>query len=354
VHFADEPLEYTGTGKELFLGFLIAIGVIFIPLFLFGLASALLLGPRGSLLAQIVIYPALLYLTGVAIYRARRYRLTRTSWRGIRGSQEGNSWGFGWTYFWTAALIPAVAVLAIIGLVVARSGGQGLQMGLVGAFASPWLLYGLLFVTLIAWLWLVPWRATKLQRHMTNDMAFGDRLFRFTGSARPLYARFVARWIGVVVLAIGTVVLLAYTHGDYAAALREAQLTNRPPPSLSTARTLLLIAILMSAFVLYSIITAWYAAAQANIFAAATHFDKANFRLDVSAIGLIGLFLTNFLLMLFTIGILKPVVEARAARYFVERLSLEGNVDLKAIGQSSARLGRSGEGLAQAFDVDAF
>ena len=41
------------------------------------------------------------YLFGqFAIYRARRYRLTRTIWRGVRFGMEGS----GWSYSWRASL----------------------------------------------------------------------------------------------------------------------------------------------------------------------------------------------------------------------------------------------------------
>jgi hypothetical protein len=54
------------------------------------------------------------------------------------------------------------------------------------------------------------------------------------------------------------------------------------------------------------------------------------------------------------LGILSPVAQARALKYFVDRMSIQGTIDFARITQSQAALGRGGEGLAQAFDVDAF
>jgi hypothetical protein len=56
---------------------------------------------------------------------------------------------------------------------------------------------------------------------------------------------------------------------------------------------------------------------------------------------------------LLTLTILSPVAEARVARYFVKRLSSDGLIDFAAIQQSQARLSKTGEGLAEAFDVEA-
>jgi len=89
THVIDDSLEWTGTGKEMFLGFLIVflalipvIGLIWLALFLFtGNDLAKLLG--GLLL--LAIYGGLFYMTGVASIRALRYRLSRTYWHGIRG-----------------------------------------------------------------------------------------------------------------------------------------------------------------------------------------------------------------------------------------------------------------------------
>ena len=44
----------------------------------------------------------------------------------------------------------------------------------------------------------MPWRATKLQRLLSNDMRFGNRPFRFEARSGPLYGRFAIVWIGSV------------------------------------------------------------------------------------------------------------------------------------------------------------
>ena len=82
TRFVDDHLEWTGTGLEMFLGFLIVflalipiVGLIWLAFFLFtGNDLAKLLG--GLLL--LVIYGGFFYMTGVAALRALRYRLSRT------------------------------------------------------------------------------------------------------------------------------------------------------------------------------------------------------------------------------------------------------------------------------------
>lgn len=87
---AGDGFEYTGTGKELFVGFLIALA-IFVPLYLvvtlIGLFGGQVLGPILSTILGTIIVPAVVQML---IYRARRYRLTRTRYRGVRFHQSGS------------------------------------------------------------------------------------------------------------------------------------------------------------------------------------------------------------------------------------------------------------------------
>jgi uncharacterized membrane protein YjgN (DUF898 family) len=311
VRLEGEPLQYTGTGKELFLGFLIVFGAVVIPIMLVSVGAAFAFGPESTAfdVFQFALYGALFLLTGVAVYRAQRYRLSRTFWRGIRGGLAGRSRDYAWAYFWTGLLIPLTAG------------------------------------------WIVPWRSTKLQGMITRDMRFGDRAFAFNAPSGPLYARFAVLWIAAVAIATAAgIAAYSLFMADVAAfdpsLGREFALT---PPTVGR-----MLALAAAAYITYAIISAWYRARQINHFAAHTHFDKASFKSRVTAGGLIWIGVTNILLVIFTLGLLIPVAQARAARYLVENLEIAGGVSLGEIAQGADAGIRRGEGLAQAFDVDAF
>lgn len=95
TQFAADRLAYHGTGKELLRGFLRAV-------VLFGIPYALLVsGPELAgadstvqATAGLLAGGLVLVFIPVAIVAARRYRLSRTSWRGIRLSFRGSTWGF--------------------------------------------------------------------------------------------------------------------------------------------------------------------------------------------------------------------------------------------------------------------
>jgi uncharacterized membrane protein YjgN (DUF898 family) len=89
---ADESFEYTGTARELLLGFLFAIAVL-VPLYVALFAVSLNLGVIGQL-SSVIAFVLLAVLGQFAIYRARRYRLTRTVHRGVRFHQSGSGWRY--------------------------------------------------------------------------------------------------------------------------------------------------------------------------------------------------------------------------------------------------------------------
>lgn len=380
TRFNGEPLEYTGTGKELFLGFLIVFFAFVLPLMLGAIAVALLF-PQDKLaisIYQFAAYGLFFLLLGNAMYRAQRYRLSRTQWRGIRGALAGSPARYGWTYFWTIAA-PFAIVAGLAGLAAAAN-----RPALSGFVA---------IAGFLAALWVLPWRSNMLQRILTNNMRFGDRPISYTGGAGPLYKRYFFAWAGSALVyggAIAAISALVFKHG-----MDEMQLSQQE----MAAQGLAVLGILLLTLILGGLITAWYRAAQLNHFAAHTHLDDATFRLSTSGKGIMWLLFSNWLLsvlgvlagiaaggaLAWYLGVLPeapqpgdqpqlalpallvmvtPVVvlasvattfaQLRSARYFLSRLKLDGVVDLDAIQQSASTVPKRGEGLAQVFDLDAF
>jgi uncharacterized membrane protein YjgN (DUF898 family) len=383
TRFNGEPLEYTGTGKELFLGFLIVFGAVVLPVLLGGIAVALIFpGSKAAIsVYQLLIYAVFFLLLGNAIYRAQRYRLSRTRWRGIRGALAGSPARYGWAYFWTLAG-PIVAILV---LAVALAWATGPKVG--GA---------IMVLGMIAALWILPWRSNKLQRMITEEMYFGDRQLSFTGTPGPLYKRYVFAWLGSAILYVAAAASIgAYL---YQTGILSRWQMFKLPPSMGEALTLLAIVVLT--LILGAVITAWYRANQIKHFARHTHFDGATFRSEATGKSLMWLVLSNWFLtiagliggviiggtMIYALGLtarapgvegapanpgilpilvtLLPIIivttitttfaQFRSARYFMSRLRLDGPVDLDAILQTQDTGPKRGEGLAQVFDIDAF
>jgi uncharacterized membrane protein YjgN (DUF898 family) len=103
--------------------------------------------------------------------------------------------------------------------------------------------------------------------------------------------------------------------------------------------------------VIYAITWAFYVAREIAIFASYTTLDQARFQIDATGGSLIWLILGNLLLIIFTLGIATPFAQQRLVRYFCDRITVHGTVNINAIMQSRELVGRTGEGLADAFDV---
>jgi uncharacterized membrane protein YjgN (DUF898 family) len=109
TEIGDDALEYTGRGRELLLGFLIALAVlgpIFLVYFLIGLEAE-----RIKAFASLPLYLFLFAFGQFAAYRARRYRLTRTVWRGVRFWMTGSGWSYAWrSMLWGLLLVPSIGL----------------------------------------------------------------------------------------------------------------------------------------------------------------------------------------------------------------------------------------------------
>lgn len=353
VRINGEPLQYTGTGKELLIGFAFIVAVLTMPALLASLAIIATYGPRSWLLdaSQLAFGLLTFYLVGVGAHRGLRYRLSRTHWRGIHGGLDGSAWAYGWTYFWSGPGLLALIGAGAIALAGANAGWQVLRTpALAFAFALQHLWLGLLVVAAMSWI--LPWRATRLQSRLTNGMRFGNRAFRFDATAGPLYKSFAVLWLATV--AIVVLVLLGWWGLTVSPALLMAGSDGRITPGRLFLTIALYYGVLVVGLLLFASMSAWYRARMMNHFAAHTSFDGVRFSGTATGPSLVWLTVSNWAIVLFTLGVLAPVAQARAARYFVERLQLEGSAALAEVLQRAAGDGTRGEGLAQAFDIDAF
>jgi uncharacterized membrane protein YjgN (DUF898 family) len=306
TYLNDEAFEYTGRGMELFIGFLIATGLtaVFL-LFVFGVQ---LLGPFAALLI-LPIYVGLIALIGFAIYAAFRYLASRTAWRGVRFHLTGSAASYGLKY---------------LGLMLLA----GITLG---------------------WAW--PFVERRLAEPLWSNLRFGDGRFRFSLVAarkENVYGPFALMWFGGVV---GYAILLALAAPWLRWAAQSQSMTDPAAlAQLSHAESRL--GVLFSLlFLLILLISLPYRAAMMRSVARGIQFDGARVRLKIGALAVGWLYLGNVLLVLFSFGFLMPLVQARSARFILNRVVLEGEIDFAAIHQSPDSGPRQGEGLADAFGL---
>jgi len=165
TEIAGDTLEYSGLATELLGGFLLAVAIL-VPLYT-AIASIALALDTAEVAISAVAFLLLVLLGEFALYRARRYRLTRTVFRGVRFDQHGSAWRY-------------------------------------ALYALVW--WTLIIVTLgLAY----PFAQASLQRFKMRHTCYGDLAGEFVGSGSSLFLRGAPIWLLVVAPIIVALLSLA-------------------------------------------------------------------------------------------------------------------------------------------------
>jgi uncharacterized membrane protein YjgN (DUF898 family) len=313
--FRGERFEYSGTGMELFLGFLFAfviLGPPFIGFYAWLYFDPLPKDPTDpAFMSRVMeIYAVGLLLVTVAFYfihvatfAAYRYRLSRTVWRGIRGSVSGSAWTYGFLGFGLSML-------------------NGISLG-----------------------WTKPWADTVLIKYRLNQTTIGSAPITCNIEAGKLYPYFTLAW---VVTLVATIVAV----GAIAAAIVGLENAMRRPTGQSTFAYII---VLVLAYLLIPVVWLgtinFYRAAMLRQTAATSKLSGLSFRFDVGGWRLLWFNFSNFFLVLISLGLLLPLVILRYARFIAEYLRVEGDLDYAQMRQSQDRGPRYGEGIAEFFGI---
>lgn len=299
TEFYGDAAEYTGKGGELFLGFIVALVAVFMPLAVaLGAAQAAVAAGHawaGLLVALLQMVAVVLAMAG--LYRARRYQLTRTMWRGIRGGQTGSALRYGLTFL------------------------------------------GVTLVTVVTLGWALPWAEMGLARYRMGNTTFGDCRFDCDARARPLYKRFAVLWLAGIVFFAGII-----------AALTGAISQLEDPQQIFMAVLAGYALAIPWGLLTIGLPLAWYRAGFLRELAAHTRFDGIAFALEATTGSLVKLALGNFFVSLLSLGILRPWAALRTFRFGCTHLRMAGEPDWERVHQGAAIRLRTGEGLAAVFD----
>jgi len=98
----------------------------------------------------------------------------------------------------------------------------------------------------------------------------------------------------------------------------------------------------------------WYKARELSYFTGQTRLRDLTFAADISGWNLLKLRIGNFFLLVLTLGLALPVVYVRICRFMASHLRVGNAARISAIVQRSKESSRTGEGLADVFDVGEF
>lgn len=327
-----DRLDYIGTGVELFIGFLLAMVILFVLGTIFAVFDLL-----GAGVPIIMIGSNLLYIIGficlihIAIFRANRYRMTRTVWRGIRFGMDGDQWDY-------------------------------LKKGLLWTF--------LVIITLG---FALPWAQTALLKYRVDRMRFGRSYFALSVNVSDLLIWWVAQY-ALIVLAIltfwfvsmtdssdalvfGTVILvilfaagLAFVNAGYRVNAINTFLKGASIGGIAFRSALPLWGTIWRAFACYLglglLVVAAFAVVKGNGGFDGGFEGIANFMTFVVVIILLGWTLTRVIYQL----VMLPFVLSQLAMNF----SIEDPAVLDQLVQGTKDAIQHGEGLMDGLDADGF
>jgi len=339
TRFIDDTLEWTGKGKELFLGFIMAIAALLLPILgLQFLIQALVLQGQTVIAGVLGLgfYVIILFLAGFATFRALRYRLSRTHWHGIRGGSDDPGARYGLSYIWKT----------LVG---------GLALGL-----------------------LIPWSMTSLWADRWNAMSFGPHRFESTPEWGGLMKRYLLLYlVPVGALILGGVAAVSSGSGEGVAAMA--------------------VLLVLAFYIVLPLIALGYYAAYFREVVGTLSLSTINFQftartkewfllflgnaglfvlalivalIPISALGLLsgfgdmqpgqdpftqnpGLIVGMILAIVIPFSLVGPFIRYRNWRFFIRNLEATGEINLDALTQSQTKVGSHGEGLFDALDMGA-
>jgi uncharacterized membrane protein YjgN (DUF898 family) len=338
TRFIDDRLEWTGTGMELFIGFIMAMVLVFIPLFgIQFLQQALILqGQMGAAgLLTLVLVLLMFYLIGIARFRALRYRLSRTYWHGIRGGSDNQGFGYGWSYIWKSFV-----------------GGLALYL-------------------------LVPWSMMSLWNERWGKMSFGPHGFHAIGDHSDTFKRFLLFYLlpivglilgfvisdtgnfgvaGLVFIAIYLglgVVAIAFYAKFFRVAIDGLSLQDLDFGfSAKTKDWFLLLLGDIGLWLLAFVAVALPLSALAAAIGFTNNFDFSTFESNPDA-AIQAIIVPVIIFALIPFALVGPFIRYRHWKFFITYMQCYGEVNLDSLTQSETETSKHGEGLLDAFDVGA-
>lgn len=306
TEFIDERLEWTGRGMELFIGFIMVFFLIGLPIIIIQLISQGLIFRGESILAlatTLVMILVLFYLTGVAYFRALRYRLSRTYWRGIRGGSDDPGFQYGLSYMWK---------------------------------------------TFVGWLpifLLVPWSMIELWNDRWNAMSFGPHRFSATAEWKPLMRRYLLFYLVPFLLFIGGVIM-----GISMAASGGADSLGSTGAAVGAV---FVVVAVLSIYIILPLAALAFYSKYFRLAVGGLRLHSLEFEFRARAADWILFFLANIAIVVCTLGIGYIFMPYRNWKFFIDHMEAYGEINIDELTQSDTVVSGHGEGLLDAFDVGA-
>ncbi|MFN3488145.1 MAG: YjgN family protein [Emticicia sp.] len=308
TEFAGSRFKFHGTGKEMFIGYLKMLLIVAVIYGGFYWSTA----NQQAVLGFLILYGGLILVYPLAIHGTAKYRLSRTSWRGIFFGYRGEL-------------------------------GELFAKFFIGILIS-------LFTLGIYWSWV----EVDLRKYVTKNIRFGSVEFDFVGKGIDLFLiklKYVIFAFVAIIFGVVLVVMFGVVSGSEFSKIGIQSLN----PSIGfiffgIIAYLLLIAIIGSiALMRQREIFQYYAD---NTFLWQNE-QWHGVKLNMSFMDLLVLSITNMLLIIFTFGIATPFVEIRTLHFIMPRLEIAGSFDPDSLTQTESDYRDAmGEDVGDWLDID--
>lgn len=302
-----QALSFHGDPWKMFRGFLLL--VVLMALY-GGLSNVAPLLGGFAFLALVLLWPPL--------WRAgMRFRLTHTSWRGLRFGFAGDVAGA-----YRVFLPVSIALLLIVLLPQGAGAGAGALAG----------------VAALAFNLMLPWTLGLAKRYQHNHYRFAGRQTRTWLQPSQVYGLSIrAGFLGSVVILIAGVVVAVVL------------------PATRQAGSWIAIAGVGLVYVAaYIWVSSAFTAGLQNLVWSRTASEGVMFSSELNTLDLARLTLKNWLLMAITLGLYRPFAAVATARLRLQAVSLQTSLDIDAwAGEEAARnASAAGDFAGDFFGID--
>ncbi|OBZ92720.1 membrane protein [Pararhizobium polonicum] len=284
--------EYHARGKQIFIGRLI----VFAYLVVYNILLAAL--PIAGIVLAVILFFFFPWL----IMRGLRFGARVTSYRNVRFDFVGKMGGA----FIAFMAGPVMAVLSL---------------GILAPLASRW-----------------------MYRYMGNNLRYGGRAFTTDPALGPIYKTWFFSAL-IVILGLLIIVVAAFANLSLIIALIDNP--EAIPPELRTSLVFLGVFGYLAVLLSFGIAALFYRAGVRNIAWSSAHFDgKHALKSDLPRFGYVWIAVSNVIVTVLTLGLMRPWAAVRMARYVYEHTAVRFDGD---VGEILATVQQEGSAVGAEF-----
>ena len=336
-----EPFSFTGTGREYFGIWIVNVLLTIVTL---GIYSAW------------------------AKVRSTRYFYDNTYVAGASFDYHGNpkailkgrlialvmvlSYNFAFKFSWILGVVTASIVASIAPWLIWKSlqfklhnsSYRGIRFGFRGSLGGAYETYlKMPFIAVITLGFGIPFMSQRIKRFQHEESRFGSTHFTFTASVKRFYMTY--GWILLIaVVSAVAIMIVGFLFGFVTSGYKRGG-----GMGAVAAFTVFLLVIYLPMFVLAAIFRSMIQ----NLVWNHTQLGDHAFEYRLEWSRLAGIYLTNLLAILFTIGLYTPFAKIRLRKYLLESMTLvrQGSIDDFGA-QAESPSGAIGEGAMDLMDFD--